>query len=63
MTKKAIYIGDKDTFAIRYLPDISFAPTENHPYTRHYTYCHFVFGGHLIGLEDEYCYLSSWKYR
>jgi hypothetical protein len=62
MSKNALYIGDKATFAIRYMPDFSSVPTEQFPRISHLTFCHFVFGGQLIGIEDENCYLSTWKY-
>lgn len=61
-TKKAIYIGNKDTFAIKYKPDFSSFPTENYPHTHHFAFCHFIFRGYLIGIKEENCYLSTWKY-
>ncbi len=46
------YIGDKKKFAIRYLP------IDN---SSNFAFCHLVFGGQIIGNENETCYLSSWK--
>ena len=62
MTKEAIYIGNKDTFAIRYMPDYSFISPIAEKHNVHSTFCHLVLDGYLIGLIDEPCNLSSWKY-
>jgi hypothetical protein len=52
-----IYIGDKTTFAIRYVPDYS-----NKDSSYYYAYCHLVLGGQIIGDKDESCFLKSWKH-
>ena len=46
------YIGDQKKFAVRYLP------IENNS---DFAFCHLVFGGEIIGNENESCYLSTWK--
>jgi hypothetical protein len=57
ITENETYYGDKDTFAIRYVPGYS---DENKKYF--YAYCHLVLGGQIIGEKKEPCYLNSWKY-
>jgi hypothetical protein len=51
-TENEKYTGDQKKFAIRYLP------IENNS---DFAFCHLVFGGEIIGDENEACYLSSWK--
>lgn len=51
-----VYIGDRNTFAIRYVPGFSYKDSGHY-----YAYCHFVLGGQIIGDEDESCFLSTWK--
>jgi len=56
MTEKVTYIGDKNTFAIRYVPGNSSKDRS------HYTaYCHLVLGGQILGNADEFCLLDTWK--
>lgn len=50
------YIGDKNTFAIRYQPSYVHTGSENY-----YVFCHLVLSGQIIGDVDEVCYLNSWK--
>ncbi len=54
--EKEIYFGDKETFAIRYIP--GYIIKDIKPY--YYAYCHLVLGGQIIGDKDEVCYLRSW---
>lgn len=55
MTNKVTYFGDKNTFAIRYVPGKS-AKDKIH----HTAYCHLVLGGQIIGNIDEFCLLDKW---
>ncbi len=55
--EKEIYIGNKDTFAIRYVPGYSSKDGDHY-----YAFCHLVLGGQIIGDKNESCYLNSWKY-
>lgn len=45
------YIGNKNKFAIRYLP------IEN---DSNFAFCHLVFNGEIIGDKNESCYLATW---
>lgn len=56
--EKEIYIGDTDTFAIRYVPGWSIKDTKHY-----YAYCHLVLGGQIIGDPEESCYLGSWVHQ
>jgi hypothetical protein len=57
MNSQSDYIfGDKNTFAISYVPDFSDINQRNY-----YAYCHLVLGGQIIGDIKESCYLDSWK--
>jgi hypothetical protein len=42
----------KKKFALRYIPILN---------NSNFAFCHLVFGGEIIGDENETCYLSSWK--
>ncbi|KOY87815.1 hypothetical protein AD998_18240 [bacterium 336/3] len=55
-TQNETYIGDKNTFAIRYAPGYTYK--DNGYY---YAFCHLVLGGQIIGDPEEPCFLSSWK--
>lgn len=57
ITKKETYIGDKNTFAIRYVPGYTHQDNGNC-----FAFCNLVLGGQLIGDPDESCFLSSWKH-
>jgi hypothetical protein len=50
------YIGDKNTFAIRYVSGYTDKDKKNF-----YAYCHLVLGGQIIGEPNESCFLNSWK--
>jgi hypothetical protein len=52
-----IYFGNKNTFAIRYIPGYTDKSKKSF-----FAYCHLVLGGQIIGDEDEICYLNSWTY-
>ena len=56
MTKE-IYIGDKNSFAIRYVPGYTYRDSGHY-----YAFCHLVLGGQIIGNPAESCSLNSWKY-
>lgn len=56
-TEKETYIGDKNTFAIRYVPGYTYRDSGHY-----YAFCHLVLGGQIIGDPNESCFLSSWKY-
>jgi hypothetical protein len=56
-TQNVTYFGDKNTFAIRYVPGYT-----NKDSGHYYAFCHLVLGGQIIGNPDESCFLSSWKY-
>lgn len=51
------YFGDKNTFAVRYIPGYTYEKGSHY-----YAYCHLVLGGQIIGDPDESCYLGSWKH-
>ena len=53
-----IYYGDKETFAIRYIPGFKLKGEDG---THHfYATLHLVLGGQIIGDPDENCFLSTW---
>lgn len=52
--EKETYIGDKNAFAIRYVPGYQ---DSGH----YYAFCHLVLGGQIIGDPNESCFLNSWK--
>lgn len=52
---KEKYFGDKDKFAICYLPGYK---TKEHNY--YFATLHFVFSGQIIGNPNEMCHLLSW---
>lgn len=56
-TENETYIGDKNTFAIRYVPGYSDKNKKHF-----YAYCHLILGGQIIGEPTELCYLNSWSY-
>ena len=53
-SKRESIFGDKNTFAIRYVPGYS---DKSKKYF--YAYCHLVLGGQIIGDTQEICYLES----
>jgi hypothetical protein len=55
-SKRESIFGDKNTFAIHYVPGYS---DKSKKYF--YAYCHLVLGGQIIGDIQEICYLNSWK--
>ena len=57
-TKKT-YFGDKNTFAISYIPGYKY---HSDGMDHYYANCHLVLGGQLIGHPKEPCYLGSWLY-
>jgi hypothetical protein len=57
MATEETYIGDKNIFAIRYVPGYTYQDSGHY-----YAFCHLVLGGQIIGDPNESCFLSSWKY-
>ena len=54
IVKDEIYFGDKNSFAIRYVPGY----TDQGKYT--YAYCHLILADQIIGDKEEPCLLNSW---
>lgn len=50
-----IYFGNKNKFAIRYVPVY-----KNKDSNHFYAYLHLVLGGQIIGDIEESCYLTTW---
>ena len=55
-SQRIYFFGDKNTFAIRYVPGY-FDKSKKY----FYAYCHLILGGQIIGDLHEICYLDSWK--
>lgn len=51
------YIGNPNTFAIRYVPGYV---DKSKKYL--YAYCHLVLAGQIIGEKEEICFLNTWLY-
>ena len=58
MNKK--YFGDKETFAIRYVPEFK-STYQGH--TWYYAYLHLQLGGQIIGTIEESCSAPNWTYK
>lgn len=51
------YIGNPETFAIRFIPGYT---DQSKKYS--YAYCHLVLGGQIIGEKGEMCFLNTWLF-
>jgi hypothetical protein len=56
-----IYFGDKNTFAIKYIPENKLLDERGHIW--YYAYLHLVINGQLIGHPDESCSVNNWTYK
>ena len=70
---KEIFFGDKETFAVRYVPGYRVArkdtinipepPGYKHEVGYYYNaYLHLVLEGQIIGNPDEWCFADAWIY-